>query len=239
VGLGPRVRDWAVVSGGDGEAHYCGRRFAPLVAVRLLSTRRPAHQLYDLWARAHCVRGWVALVHVRRDGRERESLPCKGIHPACSSYTFAFSPVAAPFRLRALRAPLHSRRRSHHGLVSPSRALPVRGGVQLGVQPARMGCVGVRRKDPRRRLSPRRSRRRGVRALRLLPLLWVGATDLAFLPAAAGEARPPTSAPHAPLHSPGGHLRPPLGDVRGGGASSASARAKGCCAATFQRWKAS
>jgi hypothetical protein len=48
VGLGPRVRDWAVGFGGDEEA----RRFTPRVAVRLLSTWRPAHQLYDLWAQA-------------------------------------------------------------------------------------------------------------------------------------------------------------------------------------------
>jgi hypothetical protein len=47
---GPRVRDWTVVSDGDREAHYRGRWFAPHVAVCLLSTRRPAHQLYDLWA---------------------------------------------------------------------------------------------------------------------------------------------------------------------------------------------
>jgi hypothetical protein len=49
VGLGPRVIDWAVVFGGDEEAHYCGRRFAPRVAVRLLRTRRPVRPLYDLW----------------------------------------------------------------------------------------------------------------------------------------------------------------------------------------------
>jgi hypothetical protein len=48
----PRVRDWAVVFGGDEEAHYRGRRFAPRVAVRLLRTRRPAPKEYDLWARA-------------------------------------------------------------------------------------------------------------------------------------------------------------------------------------------
>jgi hypothetical protein len=50
VGLGPLVRDWAVVFGGDEEVHYRGRQFAPRVVVRLLLTRRPAHQLYDLWA---------------------------------------------------------------------------------------------------------------------------------------------------------------------------------------------
>jgi hypothetical protein len=52
VGLGPRVKDWTVVFGRDGEAHYHGRRFALRVAVHLPSTRRPAHQLYDLWTRA-------------------------------------------------------------------------------------------------------------------------------------------------------------------------------------------
>jgi hypothetical protein len=52
VALGPHVIDWVVVCGGDEEAHYRGRRFAPRVVVRLLSTQRPAHQLYDLWTRA-------------------------------------------------------------------------------------------------------------------------------------------------------------------------------------------
>jgi hypothetical protein len=51
VGLGPRVRDWTVVFGRDGEAHY-HRGVALRVAVRLPSTQRPAHQLYDLWTRA-------------------------------------------------------------------------------------------------------------------------------------------------------------------------------------------
>jgi hypothetical protein len=44
-----------------------------------------------------------------------------------------------------------------------------------------MEHIGARRKDPRRRCSPRRSRRRGVRVVRLLPLLWVGATNLLLL----------------------------------------------------------
>jgi hypothetical protein len=51
-GPGPRVKDWAVHFGGDGEAHYCGRWFAPRVAVRLLRTRKPTSKEYDSWARA-------------------------------------------------------------------------------------------------------------------------------------------------------------------------------------------
>jgi hypothetical protein len=58
VGPGPRVRDWAVIFGGDEEAHYHGRRFAPRMAVRLLRTRRPARQLFDLWARAPVTPGF-------------------------------------------------------------------------------------------------------------------------------------------------------------------------------------
>jgi hypothetical protein len=53
VGLGPRVRDWAVGFGGDEEA----RRFAPRVAVRLLRTWRPTPKEYDSWAWAPHVRG--------------------------------------------------------------------------------------------------------------------------------------------------------------------------------------
>jgi hypothetical protein len=49
VALGPHVIDWAFVSGKDEVAHYRGRRFAPRMVVCLLSTQRPAHQLYDLW----------------------------------------------------------------------------------------------------------------------------------------------------------------------------------------------
>jgi hypothetical protein len=147
----------------------------------------------------------------------------KGFAPHAAGTLSRSLPIVAPFRLRALRAPLQSRsfafrRHSRHGLASSSRAFPVRGGTKPGVQPARMERTDVRREDPRRRHTPRQSRHRGVRALRLLPLLRVGAADLAFLPAAVGGARPPASAPHAPLYPPGGHLRPPMRDVRGGGA---------------------
>jgi hypothetical protein len=146
----------------------------------------------------------------------------KGFTSRAAVTLLHFLQLLHPFAFKLSKPPLHSRssafrRRSRHGLASSSRALLVRGGTQPGAQLARMGRAGVRGKGPRRRLSPRRSRRRGVHALRLLPLLRVGAVNLAFLPAAAGGARPPTSAPHAPLHPPGGHLRPPLQDVHGGG----------------------
>jgi hypothetical protein len=83
-----------------------------------------------------------------------------------------------------------------------------------------MGCAGVCRKDPSRRLSSRRPRRRGLRALRLQPLLRVGVADPVFLCAAAGGAWPPASTLYALLHPSGGHHRLPLQDVRGGDASS-------------------
>jgi hypothetical protein len=55
VGPGPRVRDWAIVSyGGDEEARCRGRWFTlqACEAVHFFLTRRPVHQLYDLWTRA-------------------------------------------------------------------------------------------------------------------------------------------------------------------------------------------
>jgi hypothetical protein len=79
------------------------------------------------------------------------------------------------------------------------------------------GLAGARRKDSRRRGSPRQPCRQGVRAIRLLHLLRVSAADLAFLPAAVGGVQVPTLAPYAPLHPLSGHLRPPLRDVRRGG----------------------
>jgi hypothetical protein len=68
VGLGPRVRDWAVGFGGDEEAHYLRRWLAPHAAVRLLRTRRPTPKEYDSWARAPRVRGWAAAF-----GRDEEA----------------------------------------------------------------------------------------------------------------------------------------------------------------------
>jgi hypothetical protein len=60
-------------------------------------------------------------------------------------------------------------RRSHHGLARSSRVLPARGGTQLGAQPARMGCVGVRRKDLCWCLSSQQFHHWRVCVLRLQP----------------------------------------------------------------------
>jgi hypothetical protein len=73
----------------------------------------------------------------------------KGFTPRAAVTLSHSLPAVASFRLRALCAPLHSRsstfrRRSHHGLASPSRAFPVRGGTQPGAQPARMERAGIR-----------------------------------------------------------------------------------------------
>jgi hypothetical protein len=79
VGLGP-----ASVTGPLFLAKMKGRTTAGagslLVAVRLLSTRRPAHHLYDLWARApmskagllQCAPGEISC---GASGREQECLP--------------------------------------------------------------------------------------------------------------------------------------------------------------------
>jgi hypothetical protein len=110
VGLGPRARDWAVASGGDGEAHYCGRRFAFRVAVRLLSTQRPAHQLYDLWARPPVSKAgllWCALGEMGASGRvflEKGFTPRVAVtllHSLLLLCPFAFE-LSVPLCIRAL-----------------------------------------------------------------------------------------------------------------------------------------
>jgi hypothetical protein len=149
----------------------------------------------------------------------------KGFTPACSSYPFAFSSNRlCPSAFVLLCAPLHSRssalhprRRRRHDFTRPSQPLSVRGSAQPGAWPAWVERAGARRKNPRRCRPPRQSRRRGVHFVHLLHLLQVGAADLTILPAAAGGVRASGPAPHAPLHPPGGHLRPPLRDVHRGG----------------------
>jgi hypothetical protein len=110
VGPGPRVRDWAVASGGDGEAHYRGRWFASRVAVRYLSTRRPAHQLYDLWPRAPVSEAgllWCAPGEMGASGRvflEKGFSPRAAVTLSHSLFLlrpFAFE-LSAPLCIRAL-----------------------------------------------------------------------------------------------------------------------------------------
>jgi hypothetical protein len=164
-------------------------------------------------------RGWVTLARVGRDllrvsGRQWGNLslkrdsPERGSHSHCSQRPFALE-----FSVLFCRC-------SRHGLARSSRAPPAQGCTKLGAQPARMGYVSVRRKDPCRCLSSRRSRRRRVCVLRLQPPQRVSVVDPIFLRAAAGGAWPPTSTLYALLHPSGGHRRLPLQDVRGGDASS-------------------
>jgi hypothetical protein len=165
------------------------------------------------------VRGWVTLARVGRDllrrlGRQWGNLSLKRDSPEHGSHSHHSQ---CSF---ALVFSAHFCHRSRHGLARSSQASPARGGTQLGAQPARMGCAGVRRKDLCRCLSSRRFRRQRVHALRLQPPQWSGAADFVFLCAAARGARPPTSALHALLHPSGGHHRLPLQDVRGGDAPS-------------------
>jgi hypothetical protein len=160
---------------------------------------------------------WVALVRVGRDFLRRlrgaqKGFPNKdsgflekGIHPACISYLFAFSPN----RLRLFAFVL---------LCSPLTPphTPWLRLVTLSVSSLRehsTWCAACS-DGARRHRSSQRSRRRGVRVVHLLHLLRVGAADLALLLTAAGGVRTSASAPHAPIHPLGGHLRPPLRDVR-------------------------
>jgi hypothetical protein len=78
VGPGPRVRGRTAAFNGDEET----RRFAPCVAVRLLLTRRPMHQLYDLGEPDPRVISWVHRCASREtfrgvSGREWGNLPLK------------------------------------------------------------------------------------------------------------------------------------------------------------------
>jgi hypothetical protein len=69
VGLGPRVRDWAVGFGGGEEAYYRGRRLAPLAVVRLLRTWRLTPKGYDPWARTPVLEaGPLLLAEMKRRG---------------------------------------------------------------------------------------------------------------------------------------------------------------------------
>jgi hypothetical protein len=168
VGPGPRARGWSDAFGGGEEVHYRRRWHAPHVAVRLLRTQRPTPKDYDSWAWApvpvagppwrasgeifSCVSGrqW-GNPSLKRDSPERGS---HSHHSQC--------PFALEFSALFCRC-------SRHGLARSSRAPLARGGTQLGAQPARMGCVSVRRKDLCRCLSLRQSRRWRVCVRRLQP----------------------------------------------------------------------
>jgi hypothetical protein len=219
MGPGPRARGWAAAFDGDEEAHYHRRWRAPHAVVHLLRTRRLTPKEYDSWARTPRVRGWVTLARIGRDlvqrlGASVGNLSLKGDSPERGSHSHhSLCPFALEFSALFCR-------RSRHGLARSSRASPARGGTQLGAQPARMGCTGVRRKNLCRRLSSRRSHHRRVRALRLQPPQRSSVADFVFPRAAAGGARPLISALHALLHPTGDHHRLPLQGVRGGDASS-------------------
>jgi hypothetical protein len=81
-------------------------------------------------------------------------IPRVAAMPCFSPTRGVLSPPSSPrpfaFKVSA------SRCRSHHGLARPLRALPARGGTQLGAQPARMGCAGICREDLCWCLSSRR-----------------------------------------------------------------------------------
>jgi hypothetical protein len=135
VGLGPRVIDWAVVFDEDEEAHYHGWRFAfPALRDQYTSCmtcgpRPPCH-------RPGCFGARRARFSAASRGASERVFPEKGFTPRAAVTLSHSLPTVVPFRLRALRAPLHSRssafrRRSRHGHASPSRAFPVRGALNL------------------------------------------------------------------------------------------------------------
>jgi hypothetical protein len=122
VGPGPHVRDWAVVFGGDEEAHYHGRRFAffalgdPHTSCMTCGPRPPCHRLGRTGVRR-------ARFSVASRGMSKGVFLEKGFTPRAAVTLLHFLPTIAPFRLRALRAPLLLRspalhRRSRHGLAS-------------------------------------------------------------------------------------------------------------------------
>jgi hypothetical protein len=153
-----RRRGWAAAFGGDKEVHYRRRERAPYAAVRLLHTRRLTPKEYDSWTRAPVPEAgppWRASGEIFSDvsrhqwgnpSLKRDSLE-RGSHSHHSQRPFALEFSA-----------LFCRRR-RHGLARSSRAPLARGGTQLGAQPARMGCVGVHRKDLCQCLSSWRSHR--------------------------------------------------------------------------------
>jgi hypothetical protein len=139
VGPGPHVRDWAVASGGDGEVHYHGRQFASGVVVRLLSTRRPAHQLYDLWPRAPVLEDGSLWCAPGEMSASRRVFLEKGFSPRAavtlSHSLFLLRPSAFELSVPPLhsRSPApHLRHRRRHDFAWPTRPLPDRGDTRCG-----------------------------------------------------------------------------------------------------------
>jgi hypothetical protein len=124
------------------------------------------------------------------------------------------SPRPFAFKVSALRC------RSHHGLARPSRAIPARGGTQLGAQPAQMGCAGICQEDLCWCLSSRRPCCQRVCVLCFQTPQRVGSANPIFLRAAARGAWPPASTCGVLFHPSGDHRRLPPQDVRGGDAPS-------------------
>jgi hypothetical protein len=140
VGLGPRVRDRAVVFVGDEEAHYRGddsllaQRFAflalgdPHTSCMTCGPGPPCHRLGCFGARR-------SRFSVASRGASGRVFLEKGFTPRAAVTLLHFLQLLRPFASEP-SAPL---RRSCHGLASSSRALSVRGGTQPGAHPARMG----------------------------------------------------------------------------------------------------
>jgi hypothetical protein len=164
VGPGPRVRDWAVVFGGDEEAHYRGRRFAPRVAVRLLCTRRPHTSCMTCGPGPPCHRlGCFGARRARfsatsRGTSERVFLE-KGFTPRAAVTLSHFLQLLRPFASEP-SAPLCVRALLLSGAVVAMASLvhPKRfqsEGHSTWCATCSDGVAGIRRKDPHRRLSPR------------------------------------------------------------------------------------
>jgi hypothetical protein len=224
VGPGPRVRDWAIASSEDGELHYRGRRFASRVAIRLLSTRRPAHQMYDLWPRAPVSEAgflWCAPGEMGASGRiflEKGFTPCATVtlsHSLLLLCPFAFE-LSAPLCIRALLLHTCATADAMTSLGQPDRfqtetmlyvvrhllgwsAPAIAGRIRAGAVPLGDLAAGE--------FVLFTSYISYGLALPISPFF------LMLLEEFGLQLQHLT-----PLHPPGGHLRPPMRDVRGGGA---------------------
>jgi hypothetical protein len=125
----------------------------------------------------------------------------RGLIPRPAVAHSHFLQLMHPFSSESSASLLHShfsafRPCSSHRFSGSSRALQDRGEARHGAPLARMECTVARRENPNLRFSPWRSRCRGVCALCLLPLVWVGVADLPLLYVTVGGARYLAPAPH-------------------------------------------